>query len=233
MAILRFGAFICTVTLISACASGPYPGPDKQFAGTLEGAITGAGAGAVTGFQVSAAAGPGAAIGAGMGALAGGVEGLAQDRAEDRLIELSAQTKKEREKSYAQEMLTEHFKKRAELHPSRDIYPADWFFCGDEVKLRAEADEIVRELANLHKQHRSWSRLVVAAYVKSVDAESTFARHLAESRSRTLVNYLVRAGLEPRRLQTRAVIIQQPLVIDPYDRADRYNQAIEIIALDR
>lgn len=226
-------AYCAGVLLLTACAGGAYRGPDKQFEGGLQGAASGAGAGAVTGFQVGAGTGPGAAIGAGIGAIAGGIQGYAQDQTEDRLLDLSAEARREQERAYAQEVLIEHHKRRIELHPTRDIFPADLFFYGDEVRLRPGARAVLAEIARINKERLPWSTLVVAAYVKAADPDSAYAQHLAQRRARTLCDYLTRAGLEPRRLQTRAVVINQPLLIDPHDRADRYNQAIEIIPLDR
>lgn len=215
------------------CSTSPYPGPDKQFGGSLEGAATGAGAGAVTGFQLGAGAGPGAAVGAGLGAVAGGIQGMVTDTQEEQALRLSAETREERARALAHELINEHLKRRVELHPSRDIYPADLFFRGDEVSLRPEARPLVEELARMNKQRMPYSRLVVAAYVKANDSDSTYAEHLAQRRSRELSDQLIKGGLEPRRLLTRAVIIKEPLLIDPYDRPDRYNQAIELIPLDR
>jgi outer membrane protein OmpA-like peptidoglycan-associated protein len=209
------------------------PGPDKQALGTLEGAATGAGAGAVTGFQLGAGTGPGALVGAGLGAVAGGIQGAVQDSLDEDLLRLSAEARAERERLYAQEILQEEFKRRVALHPTRDLYPADLFFYGDESKLRPTARPVVRELARLNKERASWSRLVVAAYTKAATSDSEFAQRLGEKRARELVDELVRGGLEPRRLLTRVVVVNEPVLIDPLDRPERYSQAIELIALDR
>jgi len=39
--------------------------------------------------------------------------------------------------------------------------------------------------------------------------------------------------VEPRRLETRAVVVDAPVLIDPNDNPTRYNQAIEIIPVDK
>ena len=85
----------------------------------------------------------------------------------------------------------------------------------------------------LNKDRFAWSRLVVAAYVRSNDKNANFAKHLASERCRALGDALVRAGIEPRRLETRAVVIPAPVLLDPSDDPMRYNQAVEIMALDR
>lgn len=223
----------CTSCGVLQTEHEPLPGPDRQAEGTVEGAMAGAGAGAVTGFQVGAGTGPGALVGAGLGAVAGGIQGAFQDRADDRLLKLSAASQRERERAYAQEVLQDQLKRRLELHPTREIYPADIFFRGDETRLRAEAYPILKELARLNKDRLPWSRLVVAVYVKSNDLESTYAEHLAEHRSREICDALVRAGIEPRRLETRSVLVKEPVVRDPHDRPDRYAQAVELIPADR
>ena len=195
---------------------------------------TGAGAGAITGFQLSSVTGPGVAVGAGFGAVAGGIQGLIQDKNEEHDLKLAAELKKERERAYVHAILEEHYKRRLELHPTRDIYPADLFFLGDQANLKKESHALVEEIARLNKERFPWSRLVIACYAKSIDPESEFTQTLCERRSRDIADNLVRGGLEPRRLVTRSVIIDSPLLVDPLDQdAGRYNQAIEIIPIDR
>jgi outer membrane protein OmpA-like peptidoglycan-associated protein len=218
---------------ITACSTTPVPGPDKTFQGESIGIMEGAGAGAVTGFQVGAGAGPGAAVGAGVGAVVGAIRGLTQDGIEETDIQIARRVKEQRDISIAQEALADHYKRRMELHPTRDLFPADMFFRGDSVKVCPSGVRIIREIAKMNAFRLPYSRLVVASYAKASDMESGYANHLAEQRSRAIVDQLVRAGVEPRRLQTRAVVVDAPLLIDPLDNPTRYNQAIEIIAADR
>lgn len=220
------------VVALSACTPAT-PGPDKQFAGGLEGAAVGAGAGAVTGFQLGSGTGPGAAVGAGFGAIAGGIQGAMKDSAEMQMLELAAQTREQRQVAWAHEILNDQFKRRLELHPAREIYPADLFFYGDEPKLRAGAEPLIKELARMNKRRLPWSRLVIASYARTSDLEAPHARQLAERRARELVNQLVHSGLDPRRLEARGVAVTAPILIDPDDDPLRYNQAVEIIALDK
>lgn len=227
-----FLSLACLCSVVSACAPA-MPGPDKQFAGTMQGAAVGAGAGAVTGFQFSAGTGPGAAVGAGFGAIAGGIQGAIKDNTEVQMLELAAETREQRQRAWAQEILTDQYKRRLELHPTREIYPADLFFSGDEAKLRRGADSLVKELARMNKGRVPWTRLVVASYAKAAGGKSAYARALSERRARELVNQFVHAGLEPRRLVARGVVIDAPILIDPDDDPLRYSQAVEIIALDR
>ena len=213
---------ILTLTLgIILCASlacspnGPMPGPDKQGTSALEGAAIGAGTGAITGAQLSAGTGPGAVVGAGVGFVAGAIQGYAADALEDQVAELQMKTRREREVAFAHEALNDHYERRMDLHPSRDIFPADLFFHGDSTRLRPSAQVLVEELAKLNKERAPWSRLVITSYVKSKDPKSDFARHLAEERSKELGVYFVRSGIEPRRIQTKAIITEAPLLIDP------------------
>lgn len=223
-------ALACTLFLF-ACA-GPTPGPDKQFEGTLRGAASGAGAGAVTGLHIGAGTGPGALVGAGLGAVAGGISGYGRDRVEDEMLAISARTRAARQVGYAHEVLGEHFKRRMELHPTRDIFPADIFFYGDEYRLRSDAKGLVREIVRLNKNRLPWSRLAVTAYVRSTDPKSPYAKDLARKRAKAIGNMMVRSGIEPRRVIAQAVVIDEPLVIDPHDDPERYNQAVELIPLD-
>ena len=228
----KFLILIPLVISLSACA-GYRKGPDKQGAGIVSGAITGAGTGAVTGLHLGAGTGPGAAVGAGLGAVAGGVRGMIQDWAEEDLAELREQAKTEQEVAFAQKVLTEHYERRINYHPARDIFPADYFFSGDEVSLKPEAIGLVRELARLNKKRFPWSRLIIATYVKSVEDRTDYAEHLSLRRSREIGNYLVRFGIEPRRIETRGVIITEPIVVVPNEDPRRFSQAIELIPVDR
>lgn len=219
--------------LLTGCFHELYPGPDKRFLSMSSGAITGAGAGAVAGFHLSSATGPGALVGAGFGAVAGSLHGFVHDLHEETLLTLQSETRRERQVARAHELLAEHYKRRMELHPTRDIFPADLFFEADEAKLRPEACPLVEELARLNKNRFPWSRLVIANYIRTSDPRSTYAEHLAIERVKELSNHFVKAGIEPRRITTRAVIVPDVILVDPADRSDRYAQAIELIPIDR
>ncbi len=218
---------------ISSCVSTNTEGPDKMFEGEASGAILGAGAGAVTGFQVGAGAGPGAAVGAGFGALAGGIQGFLKDQTEDNLMQLAVETQEARKRAIAQEILSDHYQRRMEIYPSRDIYPADLFFYGDEVKLRGCSKSIVQEIAYMNRNRMPWSRLQIAVYTKASDKGSKYAEYLSRKRAIEIGDELVDAGIEPRRIETKAVVVDAPLVIDPKDRPGRYNQAVEFFTADR
>ncbi len=224
-------AFLVTV---SGCASNrPVEGPDKMLVGEAVGALQGAGAGAVTGAQLTAGAGPGAAVGAGLGAVVGAIHGAVVDANEDVAMRTEQQIKDQQARAAAQEILAEHYKRRIALHPSRDIFPADLFFDGDDVSVCQSGLAVIKELALMNEQRLPYSSLVVAVYSKGASPESPYPRHLTEERAKEFANQLIHAGMEPRRVQTRAVVVDAPVVIDPLDNPTRYNQAIEIIAIDR
>jgi outer membrane protein OmpA-like peptidoglycan-associated protein len=225
---ILFSSFIL---LLASCA-GPRPGPDKQFAGAAGGAISGAGAGAVTGFQVGAGTGAGALVGAGVGAVAGSIRGAVQDTEEEQMAEFGRRTAQARARSWSQAVLQEQFDRRLDLHPTREIYPADLFFRGDLAALRPEAVGIVQEIARLNKRRMPWAKLVIASYARGKDGEE-YPHTLAKRRALVIFNQLVQAGIEPRRLEARAVLLDGPILLDPLDDPLRYNQAIEIIAVDR
>jgi len=183
--------------------------------------------------QVGAGAGPGVAVGVGFGAIAGAIQGLMKDSEEEQEIKTTREINEMKGRVKAQEILARHYKQRMEMHPGRDIYPADIFFQGDSAKMCPTGVAIVQEIARLNEHRLPYSRLVIASYAKAIGTDSTYATHLTERRSREFVNQLVRAGVEPRRLETRAVVIDAPVLLDPLDDPTRYNQAIEIIAIDR
>lgn len=226
--LLGFVSFLVCI----GCAK-PQLGPDKQGAAGVEGMISGAGAGAITGAQLGSATGPGALAGAGLGAIVGGLHGSAQDSLEQEAIELRASIKREEERTYAQDVLTRHYARKLELHPTRDIFPADLFFANDESVLRPGASAMISELAKLTKQRLPWSRMALVSYVKASDKESEFSRRLADRRAKQVVNAMVGAGVEPRRLVAKSVLLDEPILVDADDDPMRYNQAIELVALDR
>ena len=223
--------FLLSLSL-SGCSTKAIPGPDKQGAGVLQGAALGATSGAIVGAQVGAGTGPGLFVGAGFGALAGSVKGILLDNIEEKQLELAEQIKLQRELASVHELLREHYERRLELHPTRDIYPADWFFFGDESKLKPRASRLVEVIARLNKERLPWSRMAVTSYVVSKDEDAYFSQHLARIRAKEIVNEMIRAGLDPRRIEPRAVLVEAPVLVDPQDDANRYYQAIELIPLD-
>ena len=218
---------------VVGCTGGAYPGPDKQGAGMVSGAVTGAGVGAVTAAQVSAVTGPGALIGAGFGAVAGGVKGAMLDRVEEQQLRLKAESRREREVARAHRILNEHYERRLELHPMRDIYPADLFFSEDKSHLKRDAYALVSEIGKLNKERFPWSRLAIITYIKTREKDSDYALELANNRSKVLGDHFTRLGFNPRRLITKGVLVDAPVLVDPEDKAERYSQAIEIKPLDR
>ncbi len=217
----------------SPFTSDPVPGPDKQSVGTFTGAAIGAGTGAVTGAQVGAGAGPGAWVGAAFGAVYGMFKGLGIDLLEEDQIRRLVEEQHLRELALAQRMLAEHYSRRLELHPGRDIFPADWFFENDSSKLKPEAKILARELGAMTKQRMPWSRIAVVSYLAVKDKNSSYADYLTQKRAEEVALEFVNAGVEPRRILAQGAVIDQTVLIDPYDSRTRYRQAIEIVAVDR
>jgi len=234
----KFNSKILLAFLICLAGCSYKKGSDKQGGGTLQGAATGAVSGGITGAQFSSAAGPGIWIGAGLGAVAGAAQGMMADEIEEEQRELGKKIYVEAEISKAQVMLTEHYKRRLEIHPTRDIYPADYFFRSDERELNKVSEALVLELARLNKDRLPWSRLRIINYVKSNDVNlenytEAYATQLALDRSKAIMNEFIKNGIDPRRIEARAMVVDMPLILDPNDDPARYNQAVEIIPIDR
>lgn len=250
--LFSFVCFACVLLGCSPATNPPRPGPDQQGQGLLAGVALGAGSGAVTGFQVGAGAGPGAWVGAGLGATYGALKGFGLDLLEEDQIQLKLEERQLREAAWAQELLAEHYQRRLELHPNRDIFPADIFFDRDGSTLRRNVQPLVRQLASLTHRRMPWSRIVIAAYSTSseqihstedeggvikdeggeVAVGNSYAARQSEARAAELAREFIRAGIEPRRVLTQAITVPSPILIDPLDSPDRYRQAIEIIPLD-
>lgn len=232
---MRRTAFIGLI-LMSSClpaASKPIPGPDKQSIGTWYGAMVGAGSGAVTGAQLGSGTGPGAWVGAGFGAVYGMFSGLGLDALEEDQLKREDEESYLREVSWVQELLSEHYARRLELHPNRDIFPADWFFEKDSVEVKGDAAALVRELSYLTRRRMPWSRVVIASYVTANEPNSSYAAYLTERRAQNLATEFIRNGMEARRVFTQPLVLPDPILVDPDDSPNRYRQAIEIVALDK
>ncbi len=227
---VSLSASIAGCTLFS---TEPKPGPDKQAVGTMAGAAVGAGSGAAIGANIGRSTGPGAWVGAGFGALFGMLSGLGIDLLEEDQLRRFDETERAKEQLWAQEMLAEHYARRLELHPNRDIFPADWFFDADSSQLKPEAVILSRELGELTRQRMPWSRIVVAVYVTSQDPESAYAQYVTKQRAQEIATQFVKAGIEPRRVLAQGVTVSEPILVDPNDSPGRYRQAVEIIPLDR
>lgn len=226
-------SIVLAILTVGGCSPRSLPGPDQQGGGMVVGAATGAAAGAVTGFQLTSAMGPGAVAGAGLGAVAGGIKGALRDSQQEAELQLARDIQREQDKVHVWSILRQHYDRRAGLFPSRDILPADLFFYGDERKLSRQGSALVEGLARLNKERMPWSRLLVACYVQSADPQSAYARRLAEARAREVATAMIRSGIEARRVEARAVLIDKPIAKDPLDVPDRYSQVVELIIKDR
>lgn len=220
---------------LGAClpiSNDPKPGPDKQSIGTWYGAALGATGGAATGANLGVGTGPGALAGAGFGAIFGMLHGLGVDNLEEEQISRQEEAVRLKELSWAHEVLASQYQRRLELHPSREIYPADLFFADDEVSLRDGADTLLGVLARLTRERKPWAKIVIASYVKGHEEYEDFAVKMARKRADEIATEFVRSGVEPRRIGTKASALRDPILVDPADSPGRYNQAIEIILLD-
>lgn len=227
------GLLLAGVVGCSPLASSPRPGPDKQGEGLLTGAALGAGSGAVTGAQFSASAGPGAFIGAGLGGIFGALSGLGVDLLEEDEITRAEELQKLQIKSWIQEVLAEHYAARLTLFPNREIFPADVFFHADSAELTEPSRLLARELGKRFQTRMPWSRIAVTSYITASDEGESFGNSINEKRAQAIALQFVKAGIQPRRVATQSVILEKPLVADPYDSPGRYRQAVEFVLLDQ
>ena len=226
--------FAIVVLNLIACAdySKPIPGRDKQGAGLISGAIMGAGSGMLTTGHLLASSGPGAFIGMGFGALWGSVYGLGLDVLEEEdflILDQIAETDLE---VAAQYEILEHFELKNDLHPGRDIFPADVFFKNGDTKISNTGDAVAQLFSTILSKRSPSSRIEIIVYQVSKDKASSYASYLGKKRSLEIGNSLVRAGIEPRRIVFKSITIDQPLVLDPFDAPERYYQAVEFALMD-
>jgi len=230
----RILSAIIITLLLPGCAdySKPIPGRDKQGAGLVSGALMGAGSGIITGAQFGASVGPGAFIGMGFGALWGSLQGLGLDLLEDEDFRILLEVAKTDDEVLAQYTLLEHIEIKSELHPGRDIFPADIFFENGDVKLSRNGAAVARLVTGILSRRSPSSRLEITSYIVSRDKKSTYAKFLGKKRNNAIGITLVGAGIEPRRLVFKTVVVDNPIVIDKYDSRNRYAQALEFALMD-
>jgi outer membrane protein OmpA-like peptidoglycan-associated protein len=129
-------------------------------------------------------------------------------------------------------VLAEHYERRIELHPGRDIYPADLFFDAGEVAMTPRGEVLLNEIAALLKDRLPWSRIEIQSYVQAADLQSSYARFLSERRALEVANHLVYRGIRPERLIAKGVPVKAPILLDPKDSPHRFREAIEITPID-
>lgn len=220
---------------LSSCSSStkPVPGPDKQGLGLLAGGLLGAGSGMITGAQLAAPSGPGAVIGAAFGAVWGSLHGLGIDLLEEEELRLLQEVDRLHQEIWVQNVLISYYDKKKEIHPDRDIFPADEFFIGDSVNVSYEGRILARAIAQRYLTiGNPASRLMITSYQTSRTKGSTYHTYLGKRRVQSIAREFVLAGLEPRRFMLKSVQLGEPLVDDPYDYSLRYSQAVEFSVLD-
>jgi outer membrane protein OmpA-like peptidoglycan-associated protein len=161
------------------------------------------------------------------------VRGAVQDAQEEEELRLARAIEQAEQRSAAQHLIAEYYNKRIQWHPARDLFPADVFFEEDKVVLSDSGKAIVDELGIMNKERFPWSRFGVVVYVKSNRKDSTYATYIAEHRALEIVNRLIRAGLEPRRVEAHGKIVSEEVFRDPDEVGQRYAQAVEFIPLDK
>lgn len=208
---------------------------DMQELEGLRGALTGGISGAITGAQLSGATGPGALIGASLGAVSGSIRGAGLDTIERSLLMNRELLSELKGTTIAQDFLKDHFRKRIELHPGYDLYPADVFFEPASGKLSPLGLAIATEIAKINEHRKDWSRLGVISYVvghKKQNENTVFSYDLTNKRALAIANQFIRSGIEGRRVLAIGKVVEKPVLVDPIDTPTRYAQAIEIRLLD-
>ncbi len=235
--VIRFitpGLLIPFALFFSACSGStkPIAGPDKQGLGLITGGLLGAGSGMITGAQLSAPSGPGVVIGALFGAVWGSLHGLGIDLIEEEELRLLEEVDRLHEDIWVQNVLLMHYEKKNEIHPDRDIFPADEFFIGDRVQVSRSGKLLARAIARKYMMANPSSRVLITSYQASHGEDSFYSSYLGKRRAQAIAREFVSAGLEPRRFVLKSVRLGSPLVDDPYDIPARYTQAVEFSLLD-
>ncbi|MCS6893129.1 MAG: hypothetical protein NZO16_00940 [Deltaproteobacteria bacterium] len=190
---------------------------------------------ATAGALTSAKLGAGSIMGVGVGVATAGVvsaiQNFALTRTEDSLLKLEKSVQFEYLSSLGQKLLLDYLDTKRRYHPSRDIFPASLIFKPDSTDLSGTGKALLTEIYNLNKDRFPWSRFGVIAYA-AASSDNDFTRDLIIQQTKSIGNYLVSLGLNPRRITLLGAVTNRPLVPTPPELSPFYLNAIEFVPLD-
>ncbi len=192
-----------------------------------------AGGGALAGAKLGVGALPGAGVGLASAALISAIQSFVINRTDDSLLRLENSLKTAKYSSTGQQLLLSYWEIRNKYFPSRDIFPAEFFFEVDSTNLSSLGKGLLQEIYLLNKDRFPWSRFGIISYVTTTDDRNNFSKDLAVKQVRVIGSYLISLGLNPRRVSASASLTDRPLVQTNDPNIDKmFFNAIEFVPLD-
>ncbi len=204
----KIASLTLAVTLISGCAIDPYTGEEKvanSAWGTAIGAGVGAGVGALAG------GGKGALIGAGAGAAVGAGAGYYMDRQEAQLRARLEGT---------------GVRIQRQGDSLKLIMPGNITFATDSANINGNFYPILDSVGTILREFNNTS-INISGYTDSTGSD-THNQLLSEDRANSVASYIVRAGVQHGRIQSRGFGERYPIASNDTVMGRSQNRRVEI-----
>lgn len=201
--------------------------------GALGGAAAGAGLGAIIGHQTGNA-GAGIAIGSAAGALSGALIGGQIDRQDRKLDDRDRQIAQQGAVIEENRRLLEELRSKGVDVRNSDrgvvVNLPDVLFEFGKSSLTRGAQSTIREIS--HILQGAQSRIVsVEGHTDSIGTIE-YNYRLSDDRAHNVADALVREGLPPRRIRTKALGETDPIASNRTEEGRRRNRRVEVVILN-
>ncbi len=219
-----------TLFSLSACESYSFGATE---AGALGGAAAGAGLGAIIGHQ-SGNTGAGIAIGSAAGALGGALIGGQIEREDRRLDQRDQHIAQQGEIIEQNKRLLEQLRSKGVDVRDSDrgvvINLPDVLFDSGKSSLTRGAQGTVSEIAEVLKTVEDRT-ISVEGHTDSIGTIE-YNYRLSDERARSVSDALVRDGLPPRQIRTKALGETDPIASNRTEEGRRRNRRVEVVILN-
>lgn len=223
---------IAFLILVLTSCSPRYTNLDKQSDLFVSQALGLGASGAITAIKLGNPAAIGAGVGLATAGLLSSIQSFAVARVEESLLKLESDAHFLLRSAVGQQILVSYLDIKRQYHPNRDIFPASLFFHPDSTTLTFEGQSLLTEIYNLNKDRAPWSRFGVISYVTTSDKNNEYSNDLVVRQTKEIGNYLLKLGLNPRRITLLGAFTNRPIVNVPPEIQSEYFNCIEFVPLD-
>lgn len=218
---------VAALTLATSCTQ-PLSTREK-------GALAGGGLGAATGAIIGSATGnpgAGAAIGGALGGVTGGLVGNQLQKQEHTAARQQQEIEKQQKELARNRELLEKLKRRdlqaRETGRGVEVNLPHVFFRFGSAELTPQADEKVRNLADVIENETHNRQITVEGYTDSIGSEA-FNQRLSERRAEAVANALQVAGISRSHLSTQGFGERYPIAPNTTATGRAKNRRVEVI----
>lgn len=205
---------------------------DRQSDAFVSQAIGMGASGAITAIKLGNPAAIGVGVGVASAGLLSAIQSYAVSRVDESLLKLESDVAFLLKSAVGQQIIVSFLDVKQKYHPNRDIFPASVFFNPDSTTLSFEGQSLLTEIYNLNKNRAPWSRFGIISYVTTSDKNNEFSNDLVIRQTKEIGNYLLRLGLNPRRITLLGAFTDRPIVNAPPEIQSEYFNCIEFVPLD-